>query len=86
LMTASPMFLALAILALLSYVSNDPIPPITLGLMFFLGGFMGIIIIVRREVPAILFTITGVQAIVEGSVVTLFFWGSAAYIILRGLL
>jgi len=85
LFTASPLFLALIILILLGYFSVDPISPLLISLTFFISGFMGIIIIVRREVPAILFTITGTQAIVEGSVVTFFFWGSALYIILRGL-
>jgi len=84
-MTASPMFLALVILFLFNYFSKDPISPILLSSLFFMSGFVGIIIIVRHEVPAVLFTTTGVQAIVEGSVVTLLFWGSAAYIVLRGL-
>ena len=86
LLTISPLFLGLVALILIGYLSPDPLSPILLGLMFFLAGFMGVIIIVRREVPVVLFTITGVQAIVEGSFVILLFWGAAAYIILRGLL
>ena len=83
-MTISPIFLGLAILILVGYFSKEPLSPILLGLMFFVGGFMGIIIIVRREVPAVIFTVKGTFAIFQGSIVTLFFWGSAAYIILRG--
>jgi hypothetical protein len=85
-LTALPMLLAWVILILFSYFWNGPVPTIVLSSMFFLAGFMGIIIIVRREIPAVLFTITGAPAIVEGSIVTIFFWGSAAYMILRGLL
>ena len=85
LITASPVFLALAILILFGYFWNGPLPPQMLSLIFFVGGFTGIIIVVRREFPAVLFTITGVQAIVEGSIVTIFLWGAAAYIILQGL-
>jgi|GEM_PF-3769228 len=85
-LTALPMLLAWVILILFSYFWNGPVPTIVLSLTFFLAGFMGIIIIARHEIPAVLFTITGVPAIVEGSIVTIFFWGSAVYIILRGLL
>ena len=84
LLTISPLFLGLAALILVGYLSPDPLSPILLSSMFFLAGFMGVIIIVRHEVPVVLFTITGVQAIVEGSFVILLFWGAAAYIILRG--
>ncbi len=84
-LTVLPMFIALIILIWFSYFWNGPVPTIILSSMFFLAGFMGIIIIVRREIPAVLFTITGAQAIMEGSIVTIFFWGSAVYIILRGL-
>ncbi len=83
-LTALPMLLAWVILILFSYFWNGPVPTIILSLTFFLAGFMGIVIIIRREIPAVLFTITGVQAIVEGGIVTIFFWGSAVYIILRG--
>ncbi len=85
LLTASPLFLALLILVLMSYASKEPISPFLISSTFFISGFMGIIIVVRREVPAVLFTVRGTQAIVEGSLVTLFFWGSALYIILQGL-
>ena len=85
LMTTSPLFLGLVILILVGYFSKEPVSPILLSLMFFLGGFMGIIIIVRREVPAVLFTITGLPAIVEGSLLTLVFWGCGTYLLLRGL-
>jgi len=83
LITASPVFLALAILTLFGYFWNGPLPPLMLSLIFFVGGFTGVIVVVRREFPAVIFTITGVQAIVEGSLVTVLLWGAAAYIITR---
>lgn len=83
LITASPMFLALLMLILLSSSSNDPISPAMLSLAFFVSGFMGVIMIVRREVPLIVFSFNGMVAIVTGSVVTAFFWGSTLYILLR---
>ena len=86
LITVLPVLLGLAIMILVGYFWIGPLPPLMLSLIFFVGGFTGIIIVVRREIPVVLFTIKGIQAIVEGSVVTLFFWGSALYIILRGLL
>ena|SRR5271157_1667375 len=85
LITGLPVFLALAILILFGYFWNGPLPPLMLSLIFFVGGFTGIIIVVRREFPAVLFTITGLQAIVEGSLVTVLLWGAAAYIIWQGL-
>jgi len=85
LLTISPIFLGLTILILAGYLSKESLSPILLSLIFFLGGVVGIIIIVRREVPAVLFTITGLPAIVEESFVTLVFWGCGIYIILRGL-
>jgi hypothetical protein len=85
LLTVSPMFLALLMLILLNYTLKGPVSPFLISLSFFISGFMGIIIIVRREVPVVLFTIKGTQAIVEGGVVTFFFWGSALYIILQGI-
>ena len=48
-LTALPMLLAWVILILFSYFWNGPVPTIVLSLTFFLAGFMGIIIIVRRE-------------------------------------
>ena len=50
-LTALPMLLAWVILILFSYFWNGPVPTIVLSLMFFLAGFMEIIIIVRRRFP-----------------------------------
>ena len=84
LITALPMALAFVITLLAGYLWNGPLPPTMLSLIFFVGGFTGFIIIVRREIPAVIFTIMGLPAIVAGSLMTIFLWGAAFYIILRG--
>ncbi|HUI88202.1 MAG TPA: hypothetical protein VLX61_05710 [Anaerolineales bacterium] len=85
LITALPMALAFVITLVAGYFWNGPLPPSLLSLIFFVGGFTGFIIMVRREIPAVLFTITGVPATVVGGLVTIFLWGAAAYIFLQGI-
>jgi hypothetical protein len=81
LITVAPMLAALAII----FWSKRPVRPFIFSLSFFIAGFTGLIVIIRREIPMIFNTISGLQAIIEGGIVTIFCWGVAIYIYLYGL-
>ena len=79
-----PVFIALAIfLSLLFW--NGPMPSHILSLIIFVSGFSGIIIIVKREIPLGFYSITGLQAVGEGTVFVLVCWIGALYLYLQGL-
>lgn len=49
LITVLPVLLGLAIMILVGYFWIGPLPPLMLSLIFFVGGFTGIIIVVRHN-------------------------------------
>lgn len=52
---------------------------------FFIWGFCGIVIIIKRELPGTFASLKGIYAIIIGAMVTIFFWGLAfrgAYLLL----
>jgi hypothetical protein len=58
------------------FLSNTLLPMrITFSLGLFVGGITGVIVIIRQEIAAGLFVITGKRAIVEGLIFTLICWG-----------
>jgi hypothetical protein len=79
LFTFSPVFLMLAII----YFYNGPVSSLTWSLLFFLAGFSGVIIVVRKEIPMSFYSIQGKRAVVEGTLFTIFLWSLALYLLVE---
>jgi hypothetical protein len=65
--------------------TKGPISTSRWALGFFLAGFTGVILIVRKESPTSLGAVRGTRAIVKGFVFTAMCWGIALYLFLFGL-
>jgi hypothetical protein len=66
-------------------ISKGPLSSVILSLGCFLAGFTGIIIILRRESPMSIGSVTGKWALLEGIVFTTFCWGISLYFWLTSL-
>jgi hypothetical protein len=78
LITASPMLFALIVFFLFA----RPATPAFTGLCFFLTGFSGVIVMIRREEPTGLHKVTGWPAVLRGAIFTAFCWGIGLYVYL----
>ncbi len=76
-----PVVLGLGII----FVSRRPLSPHVLSIGFFLAGFTGVIVILRKESPMSIGSVRGKWAVVEGVIFTILCWGSALYIWIFGL-
>ncbi len=76
-LTYVPLFAGLGILVL-SPVGGS----IVLSLSFFIAGFTGMIVILRREIPVFFYTITGRKAVIEGAIFVACCWVFAIYTLL----
>jgi hypothetical protein len=66
------------------YGTLPRIPNLIMGSIgFFLMGFSGIVIMIKREIPGTFKSIRGIPALVIGVSVTIFLWGMAFMIIYR---
>jgi len=65
---------------------GEPIQIILIFIMFFLGGTVGLVYIVRKEVPALFWNIRGVLAIITGFFMLITGWGLAIVLIARYIL
>jgi hypothetical protein len=79
--TGIPMMLAIGTLFFLKGLPDSYL----YSLAFFIGGFSGVIIIIRKEVPTSIWTIRGNAAILRGVFLIIVFWGAALYILIAGL-
>lgn len=79
LLVFSPMFISFGIVVMAG--SN----PLLFSLAAFIAGCSGVIIILRREIPAALGTTRGANAIVQGALITLICWGLSIVILVEGL-
>jgi hypothetical protein len=57
---------------------------ISLSLGFFIAGFVGVITVVKKETSSGWGTVRGPIAIVTGVLITILFWGIAAYFFFNG--
>jgi len=78
---SSPALLGLGMILL----SKGPLNPYVLSTSFFLAGFTGIIIIIRKESQMSIGSVHGKWAVFEGLVFTIVCWGIAVYVWLFGL-
>jgi hypothetical protein len=82
--TFSPTLVALALLVSAPLFWKEA-PRGLLSLVFFIAGFSGVIIIVKREIPLVLYSaITGWQAVLEGVLISVICWALAIYGYLYG--
>ncbi|MBK7454378.1 MAG: hypothetical protein IPJ46_11870 [Anaerolineales bacterium] len=81
LVTIFPPFLGILIL----FLSKKPLTGTAFALSFFIAGFYGVIVIIRKEIPMALRSVYGKWAVIQGLSVTVFCWGSAIYFFLFGL-
>ena len=70
---SSPALLALGIIL----VSQNSLSSQKLGLCFFMAGFTGLIVVIRKESPISIVSFTGKWAVWEGALFTLICWGVA---------
>ncbi|SRR5258707_10854901 len=82
--TFSPALIALALLVLVTFWKPSALHGM-LSSFIFITGFSGVIIIVKREIPLVFYSITGMQAMGEGIIFTLVCWAMALYLHLHGL-
>ena len=80
LMTITPAIIGLGILL----VGNGPFERLMTSLGFFVSGFTGVIIIIRKEIPIPIGSIQGKRAVVEGLLFTIVLWSIALYGLLFG--
>src|ERR1700690_887072 len=81
----SPVLLALVLLLAVPLLWKGEVPPWFLSLFFFVAGFSGVIVAVKREVPTGLYSIRGWRAAVEGIIFTIICWGLALVLLLHPL-
>jgi hypothetical protein len=81
LFTVSPVLVALALLILSAYFRDGPVPQVLGTFSFFIAGFFGVIVIIKREIPMVFDSITGVQAVVEGIIFTVACWAIFLYLL-----
>jgi uncharacterized membrane protein YccC len=65
--------------------SKGPLNRTLLSASFFLAGFTGVIVMIRKESPTSIGGIRGKWAVVEGLIFTIICWGIAAYLLVFGL-
>lgn len=70
---SSPALLALGIIL----VSQSSLNPQKLGLCFFIAGFTGLIVVIRKESPMSIGSLRGKWAVWEGALFTIICWGLA---------
>ncbi len=73
----SPIFIGVGIFA----ISKGNLVVISLGT--FIMGLSGIMIIVRKEIPTATTRFRGTRAIIEGILLTLFFWGITIIVLIE---
>jgi hypothetical protein len=72
-LVSSPVLIALGIIL----VSRGSLSPQKLGLCFFIAGFTGLIVVIRKESPMAIGSIRGKWAVWEGALFTAICWGLA---------
>ena|ERR1700690_2312946 len=82
--TFSPALIALALLFLITFWKASALHGMG-SLFIFITGFSGVIIIIKREIPLVFYSVTGAQAIGEGIIFTIVCWSMALYLHLHGL-
>ena len=78
---SSPALLGLGIILM----SKGPLNSHVLSVSFFLAGFTGIIIMIRKESPVSIGSVRGRGVVFEGLVFTIICWGIALYVWAFGL-
>lgn len=79
--TSLPMILALLVIFLIALTpGNKEIG--WLAFPFFLAGWTGVIMMVRKEAPSIIAPQRGKIAVIQGALITFLFWGGALAMLL----
>jgi len=78
---STPAIIGLIIIA----QSRGPLTPTRICLAFFIAGFTGLIILVRKNSPISIGSVRGRLAVIEGAVFMSICWGIAIYIGFFGL-
>ncbi len=84
LITFLPVFVSLGLLIVSAALWKGPVPHVLITSSIFIAGFAEVIIIIKREIPLIYYSITGVQAVGEGIIFTLICWVAALYLQIHG--
>jgi hypothetical protein len=80
LITFMPIFVGLGLI----FAGKGPIERCITSFSFFISGFTGVIIIIRKEIPIPMGSIEGGRAVIEGLLLTIVLWSISLYIILFG--
>ena len=83
-LTFSPLWFAFALLFLITFWKPSALHGLFSSFIF-IAGFSGVVIILKREIPLVFYSITGVQAVGEGIMFTMVCWAAALGLYLHGL-